>query len=171
MEHHESFFADPRSWVAIAFVIFFVLFGKKIWGVLTGILDKRADTIRAELAEAERLRAEAEAMLTDANKRRTAAIADAQAMLDGARREAERLANMAVVEAEQSAKRREKMAMDRIAAAEKAAVDAVRFAAADVAAAAARTVITENLSDQASAAIVDTAIAQLPQALSPRRAA
>ena len=39
MEHHESFFSDPRSFVAIAFVIFFVLFGKKIWGALTAMLD------------------------------------------------------------------------------------------------------------------------------------
>ena len=65
MEHQVSFFAEPRSWVAIAFVIFFVIFGKKLWGVLAGILDKRADTIRTELSEAERLRGEAEAMLKD----------------------------------------------------------------------------------------------------------
>lgn len=171
MEHHESFFADPRSWVAIAFVIFFVLFGKKIWSVLTGILDKRADTIRAELAEATRLRAEAEAMLADANKRRATALAEAQNLLEGAKREAIRLTAAAVVEAEQTTVRREKMAMDRIAAAEKAAVDEVRFAAADVAAAAAKIVIVENLSADAAGGIVDRAIAQLPQALSPRRAA
>ncbi len=171
MEHHESFFADPRSWVAIAFVIFFVLFGKKIWSVLAGILDKRADTIRAELAEAGRLRSEAEAMLSDANKRRIAALAEAEHLLEGARREAVRLTNAAVVEAEQATLRREKMAMDRIAAAERAAVDEVRFAAADVAAAAAKSIIVENLSVDAASAIVDRAISQLPQALSPRRAA
>ena len=45
MEHHESFFSDPRSFVAIAFVIFFVLFGKKLWGALTAMLDKRADDL------------------------------------------------------------------------------------------------------------------------------
>jgi F-type H+-transporting ATPase subunit b len=171
MEQHESFFADPRSWVAIAFVIFFALFGKKLWGVLTGILDKRADTIRAELAEAERLRSEAEAMLVDANKRRTDALAEAEHLLEGAKREAVRLTNAAVIEAELTTLRREKMAMDRIAAAERAAVDEVRFAAADVAAAAAKSIIVESLSADAASGIVDRAIAQLPQALSARRAA
>lgn len=168
---HESFFADPRSWVAIAFVIFFGIFGRKIWSVLSGILDKRAETIRGELAEAQRLRTEAEAMLADASTRRIAAIADAHALLEGAKREAVRLAAAAVADAEHAAQRREKMAMDRIAAAEKAAVDEVRRAAADVATAATQTVIREHLSADAGSAIVDRAIAQLPQALSPKRAA
>ena len=170
MEHHESFFADPRSWVAVAFVIFFVLFGKKIWGALTGILDKRADTIRSELAEAERLRSEAEAMLKDAEQRRSTAMAEAQALIDGAKREAVRLAAEAVAEAEAAAQRRERMAMDRISAAEKAAVDQVRFAAAEVASTAARNVIAETLSAEAAAAIVDKSIAQLPSALASQAA-
>jgi F-type H+-transporting ATPase subunit b len=171
MEHHESFFADPRSWVAIAFVLFFVLLGPKLWKVLAGVLDKRAETIRQELAEAGRLRAEAEAMLKDANSRREAAISEAHNLLEGAKREATRLAALAAADAEQAAARREKMAVDRISAAEKAAVDEVRVAAADIAVAAAKSIIVENLSSGDSAAIVDRAISQLPQALSPRRAA
>jgi len=171
MHHEASLFADPRTWVAVAFVIFFVLFGKTLWKALVGMLDKRADTIRAELAEAQRLRTEAEAMLADAAKSRDSALADAQALLEGARREATRLAALAVSDAEASAARRERMAMDRIAAAEKAAVDEVRYAAAEVAGAAAKIVISEGLSPDASNAIVDRAIAGLPSALSPRRAA
>lgn len=171
MEHHESFFADPRSWVAIAFVAFFVLFGRKLWSVLTGMLDKRAALIRIELSEAERLRAEAEAMLKDANARREAAISEALNLLEGAKREAARLSSLAATEAEHAAARREKMALDRIGAAEKAAVDEVRLAAADIAAAASQIIIRETLSPTAASDIVDRAIAGLPSALSPRRAA
>ena len=170
MNHEESFFADPRSWVAIAFVIFFVLFGKKIWVALAGILDKRAETIRTELAEAQRLRKEAEAMLAEAAMARSTAMTRAQELLDGAQREANRLASLAAADAEQSAVRREKMAMDRIAAAEKAAVDEVRIAAADVASHATKLLLTETLSADASAAIVDRAIAGLPAALASRAA-
>jgi F-type H+-transporting ATPase subunit b len=170
MNHEESFFADPRSWVAIAFVIFFVLFGKKLWVALAGILDKRAETIRAELAEAQRLRKEAEAMLAEAASARATALTRAQELLDGAQREANRLAALAAADAEQSAVRREKMAMDRISAAEKAAVDEVRIAAADVASHATRLLLTETLSADASAAIVDRAIASLPAALANRAA-
>ena len=163
--HEESFWSDPRSFVALAFVIFFVIFGRKIWGVLTGMLDKRADEVRAELAEAQRLRQEAEAMLRSANQQREAAIADAQALLAGAKTEAVRLAAAAAADAEASAKRREQMAMDRIAAAEKAAVDDVRMIAADIATTAARDIIRDGLSAEADAALVDRAITGLPAAL------
>ena len=42
MHHEESFFAEPRNWVVIAFILFFVLFGRKLWGALAGMLDARA---------------------------------------------------------------------------------------------------------------------------------
>ena len=163
--HEESFWSDPRSFVALAFVIFFAIFGRKIWGVLTAMLDKRADEVRTELAEAQRLRQEAEAMLRSANQQREAAIADAQALLAGAKAEALRLAAAAAADAETSAKRREQMAMDRIAAAEKAAVDDVRMIAADIATTAARDIIRDGLSAEADAALVDRAITGLPAAL------
>ena len=95
-----SFFADPRSWVAVAFVIFFVIFGAKLWQALAGMLDKRTASVKAELEEASRLRREAEAMLADASKRREAALVEARALLDGARAEATRLARSAAEEAE-----------------------------------------------------------------------
>lgn len=169
--HEESFFGDPRNWVVIAFILFFVLFGKKLWGALSGMLDARAVTVRAELEEASRLRREAELMLRDAEKQRADALTDAKALIEGARSEATRLSAAAAAEAEASAKRRETMAIDRIAAAEKAAVDDVRLAAADVATSAARQVLAEGLTADADASLIDHAITQLPAALSPRRAA
>jgi F-type H+-transporting ATPase subunit b len=168
---HESFFADPRSWVAIAFVIFFVLFGRKIWQALSAMLDKHADQIRAELAEARRLRGEAEAMLADARSRRDTAMADATRLLEGAKAEAARVAKAAAAEAENTARRREQMAIDRISAAEKEAVDQVRFAAADIAGTAAAQLLRDGLTVDADAVLIDHAIQSLPASLAPRRAA
>lgn len=171
MHHEESFFGDPRNWVVIAFILFFVLFGRKIWGALAGMLDARAVSVKAELEEASRLRREAESMLRDAEKQRADALADAKALIAGAQAEAGRVTAAAAAEAEASAKRREKMAIDRIAAAEKAAVDDVRLAAADIATTAARQVLAEGLTPAADSALIDQAISQLPAALAARRAA
>ena len=171
MHHEESFFADPKNWVVIAFFLFFILFGKKLWGALSGMLDARAVSVKAELEEASRLRREAEAMLRDAEKQRLDALAEAKALIAGARAEAERLTAATAAEAEASAKRREQMAIDRIGAAEKAAVDDVRLAAADIATTAARQVMAEGISADADAVLIDQAIAQLPTALAARRAA
>ncbi len=123
MEAHHSFFANPRSWVAIAFVIFFVLFGRKLWAALAAVLDKHAATIRADLDEAARLRKEGETLLADAKTRREAAIIEAKALLESAHAEARRVAEQAGIEAEAAGHRREKMALDRIAAAEKGGGD------------------------------------------------
>jgi F-type H+-transporting ATPase subunit b len=171
MHHEASFFGDPKNWVVLAFILFFVLFGKTLWGALAGMLDARAVSVRAELEEASRLRREAESMLRDAEKRRTDALADAKSLIEGARAEAARVTAAAAAEAEASAKRREQMAIDRIAAAEKAAVDDVRLAAVDVATMAAKQVLAEGLTAEADARLIDQAIAQLPAALAPRRAA
>jgi F-type H+-transporting ATPase subunit b len=160
-----GFFGESRNWVGIAFVLFFVLFGRKIWGALAGLLDARAEAVRKELAEAAALRQEAEALLADARQKREAALADAKALVAGAQAEAERLAAAAAAEAEASARRREQMALDRIAAAEKAAVDEVRITAAEIATQAARTVIAEGLSAEADQRLIDSAISALPAAL------
>lgn len=169
--HEASFFAEPRNWVAAAFIVFFVLFGRKLWSTIAGMLDERAAKIQAELNEAAKLRTEAEAMLKDAQARRDAATEEAKQLLAGARAEAARLAQAAAAEAEAAAKRREQMALDRIAAAEKAAVDEVRVTAAEIATVAARQVIAEGLSAQADERLMDQAIAQLPTALAQRRVA
>jgi F-type H+-transporting ATPase subunit b len=171
MHHDAGFFGEPRNWVVIAFILFFVLFGRKLWGALAGMLDARAAAVKAELEEAARLRREAESMLRDAEKQRADALAEAKALIEGARAEASRVSAAAAAEAEASAKRREQMAIGRIAAAEKAAVDDVRLAAADVATTAARQVLAEGLSADADAKLIDQAITQLPSALAPRRAA
>jgi F-type H+-transporting ATPase subunit b len=168
--HEESFFADPRTWVATAFIVFFVLFGRRIWAVLAAMLDARADAVRAELAEAQRLRQEAEAMLADASARREAAMAEAQALLSGAKDEAARLATAAEAEARTAAGRRERMALDRIAAAEKAAVDEVRHAAAEIAGMAAEQVIRQELTPEADGTLIDHAIGGLANALGHRAA-
>ena len=165
-----GFFGEPRSWVAISFVIFFVLFGARMWKTLAAMLDAHTARIRQDLDEAARLRQEAEAMLADARKRREQALGEARSLIEAAHGEAVRVAEQARADAEASARRREQMAHDRIAAAEKAAVNEVRQAAADVASRAAQEVIAGTLSAEADAALIDRAIAGLPAAL-VRRAA
>jgi F-type H+-transporting ATPase subunit b len=165
MHHYEHFYLNPTFWVAVSFLIFVGLLGRMIWGKATEALDARAAQIRAALDEAARLRAEAEAMRRQAEADRTAALAEAEALIARAKTESERLAAAASAEAEASAARRERMAMDRIKAAEAGALAEVRHAAAEIAAAAARSVIAENLDAAGDARLIDQAVADLPRAL------
>jgi F-type H+-transporting ATPase subunit b len=160
--HH--LLAEPEFWVLVSFVIFFAIFGSKLWAVVAGMLDGRANAIRAELAEAQRLRQEAETMLADAQRARAEAIAEAGEVLARSQVEAARLQEAAMVEAEAAGKRREKLALERIAAAEKAALTDVRQTAADIATRAAEKVLAEGLGGNGDR-LIDHAIADLPRAL------
>ncbi len=157
--------AEPEFWVLVSFIIFFVLFGRKLWAGITGLLDGRANTVRAELAAVQRLRQEAETMLADAQRARTDALAEAEQVLARSRVEAAQLAQAAHAEAEASGRRRERLALDRIAAAEKTALDEVRQTAADIATRAAARVIGQGLGEERETALLDRAIADLPRAL------
>lgn len=169
--HHESLLSDPRFWVSVAFVIFFLIFGRRIWTSVSAVLDKRGLAIRAELDEAARLRREAETLLVDARAQREEALKQAEATLAHARTEAARMGEAARADATAAAARREQMATDRIAAAEKAAVNDVRLAAADIAARAAGAVLRHGFGPEADSHLVDRAIQGLPAAMSGRRAA
>ncbi len=157
--------AEPEFWVLVSFVIFFVLFGRRLWAGISALLDGHANTIRAELAEAQRLRQEAESMLADAQRARSDAQAEAEQVLARSRVEAAQVAQAASAEAEASARRRERLALDRIEAAEKTVADEVRQAAADIATRAAARVIAEGLGEARETALLDRAIADLPRAL------
>jgi F-type H+-transporting ATPase subunit b len=155
---------NPEIWVFVSFVAFFVLFGRRLWAVIAGMLDGRADAIRAELAEAQRLREEAEAILAEAQAARTAALAESGEVLARSQAEAARLTEAALAEAEAAGKRRERLALERIGAAEKAALTEIRHLAADIATTAAEQLIAQGAGGS-DTVLVDQAIADLPRAL------
>ncbi|MBB3174701.1 F-type H+-transporting ATPase subunit b [Endobacter medicaginis] len=173
MTEEPGFFSahNPLLWYTIAFVLFFGIFGPKLWAAIAAALDGRAASVRSQLDEASRLRREAEALLAEARRAHAQAMDDARATLEGAKNEAAQIAEAARRDAEATARRRERMAHDRIAAAERAAVDDIRHAAATIAADAARGVISETHGAAEDADLVDRAIAGLPAALSGRQAA
>lgn len=160
-------FHDQRFYVAISFVLFFVLFGRKLWGAIAAVLDARADQVRSNLDEASRLRREAEKMLEDATREREQALAESRALIERSRAEAANIAETARRDAEAVAARREQMARDRIAASERAAIREVREMAADAAIQATRSLLTQHLAGESAgaSALLDRGISDLPQAL------
>jgi F-type H+-transporting ATPase subunit b len=152
-------------WVAVAIIVFAVLFGKKIVIPVTGMLDARTAGVRAALDEASALRAEAEALLADAKLRQAQAIAEAEQIREAAKAEAARTATALAAEARAVTKRRERLALDRIAAAEKAALQEVRSVAIDVATTAASHMLRAGFAADTDTAMIDKAIAGVPAAL------
>jgi F-type H+-transporting ATPase subunit b len=163
--HDAGFFANPESWVAIAFVLFVVLLGKILWTKITELLDKRSDAIAKALADAERLRGEAVAAKAAAEQTLAQATAEAEGILGQAREEVSRMQARAAQGLQNAIALREQQALDRIAQTEAAAAKQVRDLAVDVALTATRSLLREQVGSGKSQDQVDQAIAELPRRL------
>ncbi len=157
--------STPEFWVAVAFVIFVALVWKKASAAITGLLDARADKIRAELDEAQRLREDAQALLANYQRRQRDALKEAEAILVHAREEADRLRRQAGTDLEASLKRRETQAMARIAQAEAAALAEVRNLTVDIAVSAGRRILETGIQPAQADRLIEQSIAELPRHL------
>jgi F-type H+-transporting ATPase subunit b len=160
---HELFdLAGAEFWVLIAFLLFIALIVWKARGIIASGLDSRPERIRSELEEAQRLREEAQALLADYQRKQRDAVEEAEAMLRAAEDEAARLRERAEADLQAAIKRREQQALDRIAQAEANAQAQVRNLAVDIAVAATRKILTEQLDEAKTAELVDAAIKEIP---------
>jgi F-type H+-transporting ATPase subunit b len=155
-----AFGLDPTGWVAMAMLAVFALFlWKRVPAAIGKALDQKIALIREQLAEAETLRTEAEALKAEYEKKAKSADKERKAMLDRAAKEADEIVAKAGKDAEALVERRTRLAEDKIAAEQRAAVDQVRAAAADAAARAAAKLIVERQDAASDAKLIDQAIA------------
>ncbi len=162
--HHEPSFMGVSAPMFVALsmlVVFGIMIWQKVPAMIARMLDGRIATIKSQLDEANRLRAEAEAMLADARRRDAASAGDAAAIITHAEAEAKAMLAKAEVDAADLTARRAKMAEDKIAAAERTAIAEVRARAADAATRAAAAIIAERHDAGADKPLIDRTIAGL----------
>ena len=153
---------EPTGWVALAMIaVLALMMWKKVPAAIGKALDQKIALIREQLAEAETLRTEAEALKAEYEAKAKSADKERKAMLDRAAKEADEIVAKAGKDAEALVERRTRLAEDKIAAEERAAIDQVRAVAADAAAKAAAKLIVERQNAATDAKIVDRAIAEI----------
>ncbi len=157
-----AFGLTAAGWVALSmFVVIAIMLWKKVPAMIGRMLDARIEVIRKQIDEAARLRADAEAQLSEAQARNAASARDAEDIVAHARREAEAMRVKAEADTAELIARRARMAEDKIAAAERAAIAEVRAWAVDTAAKAAAAIIAEKHGADADKPLVDNTIAGL----------
>ncbi len=145
--------------VLMAFILFIgVLFYFKVPGLLAGLLDKRADTIKSELEEARALREEAQTLLASYERKQQDVKDQADRIVTAAKAEAVEAANQARADLEKSIVRRIAAAEDQIGSAQAAAIKEVRDQAIIIAIAAAKDVIAKKMTAAEGNALIDSAI-------------
>jgi F-type H+-transporting ATPase subunit b len=151
--------SNPTFWVGVAFVIFLgVLYYYGVPKTMLNSLDTRSKRIADELAEARRLRQDAERLLKEYEAKRTAAEREAADIVSNARDEAERLARDTEEKMADFVRRRTATAEAKIAQAEAQASAEVRAAAVDAAVRASERVLRAQLTGQAAEDLVTSSL-------------
>ena len=149
-------------WVGVAFFIFIGILA--YFGVPKAIvtaLDARGEKVARELAEARRLRAEAEKLLAEYEAKRKAAETEAASIIAAANEEAKRLAAEAEAKLNDFVTRRTKSAEDKIALAESQAEAEVRAAAAEAATKAAEVIIRAQVGGKTGEALFAAGLSEV----------
>lgn len=154
--------ANPTFWVGVAFFIFIgILVYYGVPGNLMNSLDKRSKRISNELAEARRLREDAEKLLKEYEAKRAAAEREAAEIVSTAKEEAERLAREAQEKMADFVKRRTTAAEAKIAQAEAQATAEVRAAAVDAAIKASERVLRDEITGPTAASLVTQSLSDV----------
>lgn len=136
---------DATFFALVGLILFFVLLVYlKVPGMIGKSLDQRADNIRNELADAKRLREEAQQLLAEYQRKRKEAEAEAREIVAAAEREATMLTEEARQKTEEFVARRNALSEQKIRQAEADAIAAVRSAAVDLAIVAAEKIIVKK---------------------------
>jgi len=153
---------DAHFWVGVAFVIFLgVLIVAGVHKFAWKALGDAGEKVRAQLAEADELRAEAQRLLDNIKVEREAAEKHAAEMMANAEEQAKRLQVEANAKLAEQIERRGQLAERRIATAEAQATADVKAAAADLAAQMAERILSQRLAGAKTDPLIDTAIGQL----------
>ena len=146
-------------WAFVSLLLFLgLVVYLKVPGTIGKALDKRADEIKAQLAEAARLREEAQALLAEYQRKRKEAEADAANIVAAAEREAEMLTTEARKKTEEFVANRTALSEQKIKQAEADAMKAVRSAAVDLAIAAAESVLAKKADGRVQSELFNDAV-------------
>ncbi|MBB3288585.1 MULTISPECIES: F0F1 ATP synthase subunit B [Rhizobium] len=151
-----TFFAFVSLLIFLGLIVYL-----KVPGMMAKSLDDRADQIRNELAEAKRLREEAQHLLAEYQRKRKEAEAEAANIVAAAEREADMLTTEARKKTEEFVANRTALSEQKIKQAEADAMKAVRSAAVDLAIAAAESVLAKKADGSIQSGLFNDAVKEV----------
>ena len=136
---------SQTAWVLIAFILFFVLVGKKLWSALTTNLDQRKKMIENELNEAKKLREEAQAELNASLKKQKEINKQVLDIINDAKSTAKQIEVEALKKSDIIIKRKEEQAKQKINNAQIEAINSIKNISAELSVRSAKVYIQNEL--------------------------
>ena len=156
---------SQTAWVLIAFILFFVLVGKKLWSTLTTNLDQRKKKIENELNEAKKLREEAQAELNASLKKQKEINKQVLDIINDARSTAKQIEADALQKSDIIIKRKEEQAKQKINNAQIDAINNIKNISAELSVKSAKVYIQKELDSKIQKALYSDSKQKLKEKL------
>lgn len=136
---------SQTAWILIAFILFFILVGKRLWSTLTYSLDQRKKMIENELNEAKKLREEAQNELNASLKKQKEINKQVQDIINDAKNTAKQIEADALKKSDVIIKRKEEQAKQKINNAQIEAINNIKNISAELSVKSAKIYIQNEL--------------------------
>ena len=156
---------SQTAWVLIAFILFFVLVGKKLWSALTTNLDQRKKMIENELNEAKKLREEAQAELNASLKKQKEINKQVLDIINDAKSTAKQIEADALKKSDIIIKRKEEQAKQKINNAQVEALNNIKNISAELSVKSAKLYIQNELNSKIQKALYSDSKQKLKEKL------
>ena len=156
---------SQTAWVLIAFILFFVLVGKKLWSALTTNLDQRKKMIENELNEAKKLREEAQAELNASLKKQKEINQQVLDIINDAKSTAKQIEADALKKSDIIIKRKEEQAKQKINNAQVEALNNIKNISAELSVKSAKVYIQNELDSKIQKALYSDSKEKLKEKL------
>ena len=156
---------SQTAWVLIAFILFFVLVGKKLWLALTTNLDQRKKMIENELNEAKKLREEAQAELNASLKKQKEINKQVLDIINDAKSTAKQIEADALKKSDIIIKRKEEQAKQKINNAQVEALNNIKNISAELSVKSAKVYIQNELDSKIQKALYSDSKQKLKEKL------
>ncbi len=156
---------SQTAWVLIAFILFFVLVGKKLWSTLTYSLDQRKKMIENELNEAKKLREEAQAELNASLKKQKEINKQVLDIITDAKNTAKQIEADALKKSNVIIKRKEEQAKQKINNAQTEAINSIKNISTELSIKSAKKYIQNELDSKIQEALYSESIEKLKEKL------
>jgi len=156
---------SQTAWVLIAFILFFVLVGKKLWSALTTNLDQRKKMIENELNEAKKLREEAQAELNASLKKQKEINKQVLDIINDAKSTAKQIEADALKKSDVIIKRKEEQAKQKINNAQIEAINNIKNISAELSVKSAKVYIQNELDSKIQKALYSDSKQKLKEKL------
>ena len=156
---------SQTAWVLIAFFLFFVFVGKKLWSALTYNLDQRKKMIENELNEAKKLREEAQTELNASLKKQKEINKQVLDIINDAKSSAKQIEADALKKTDIIIKRKEEQARQKINNAQVEALNNIKNISAELSVKSAKVYIQNELDSKIQKALYSDSKQKLKEKL------